>query len=611
MAWDDYQPKEVRALHGISNRSAKPDRNFEKNLVNLNQSVKYMSQMMGIMQGGIDDANKDILQNIKDAIDDLIIIFGGGGDTLNFDWGDLEIIGKNLGSILGLDFLKMPVIDLPAWASHFFDTFLAPLSALGDKIDDVVHGLFEILFGWLDDVPFIGDFIRSIGEAINATRAVADDAIDGIDAVQGQVQTIQNLVFIRSGRPLWEGIDPTGESTFPFFGMLERVWGNSSNNTGSPIHNHGSGDYKIRCDYLVNSANSRLGYVRHGYDGMRTQISFIGRRQTTGAVYLDIYRFKEDYTSEVIWSSANLDSSFSTNNRWVQIDIPDTLLALGDVTFAHIRAPSGAYYVTGADLFVPEASALIPYRPLALGGNRSASTAPSTFTAADADAWVSQETPFFQFGSYDANITAPRRFFDNFNRTGSGAGDMGNSNYQIFSVGVAGNSCNMGVNGSVATLQGVGQIITLHSSAQLIYPLATLEFISEADFAVLSSDTNRRAGIYAHSASDATGRVEMLLGTDVCAIVTRASESAAHVVRTSQTGMSGNNTHWKFTYTESDKTYRVFKGSNTTPEITWPDPTNIAGRADHKKYGAIFTWHSGFTGTATIDNWDYRDSAYA
>lgn len=93
MGWNDYGSAETRALRGISQRSEKPNKDLEKNLQNLNQSVRYMGQMMTVMQNGIDDANKDFLQKIQDAIEDLLIIFGlADGDTLSFDWGDLSVI---------------------------------------------------------------------------------------------------------------------------------------------------------------------------------------------------------------------------------------------------------------------------------------------------------------------------------------------------------------------------------------------------------------------------------------------------------------------------------------------------------------------------------------
>lgn len=98
--WNSYQPKEVRALRGISQRSERPSNEVQENLVNLNQSVRYMSQMMTVMQNGIDDANRNIFQIFMDAIEDLLIIFGiADGDTLSFDWGDLDILSQNLGYI--------------------------------------------------------------------------------------------------------------------------------------------------------------------------------------------------------------------------------------------------------------------------------------------------------------------------------------------------------------------------------------------------------------------------------------------------------------------------------------------------------------------------------
>lgn len=144
--WNDYGSAETRALRGISNRSEKPNSDLEKNLGNLNQSVRYMSQMMTVMQNGIDDANRDILQKIQDAIEDLMIIFGlSGGDTLSFDWGDLSVVLNNLSRIFQLDLLNAPFEGL--------------------NLAEVGENIWNLLFGWISlDVDFDGLLAALKGE---------------------------------------------------------------------------------------------------------------------------------------------------------------------------------------------------------------------------------------------------------------------------------------------------------------------------------------------------------------------------------------------------------------------------------------------------------------
>ncbi|WPH57977.1 minor tail protein [Gordonia phage LuckyLeo] len=145
MGWNDYESKQVRALRGISTRSEKPNKDLETNIRNLNNSVRYMSSMMGIMQEGIDDANRDIFQQFGDAIQDLMIIFniGGGGDTLNLDWGDLGVVLKNISSIFRFDFfnLDLPDIDILGWAQDFWDNTFGNLDILNfERLKEAFNG---------------------------------------------------------------------------------------------------------------------------------------------------------------------------------------------------------------------------------------------------------------------------------------------------------------------------------------------------------------------------------------------------------------------------------------------------------------------------------------
>ena len=167
--WNDYGSAEVRALRGISQRSEKPNRDLEKNVQNLNQSVRYMGQMMTIMQNGIDEANMDILQQIQSAIEDILIIFGlAGGDTLSFDWGDLDVVLKNLKQIFRLDLFNVPFADL-----DFF--------AIGDSI-------WNLLFGWISIDANFDDLLLAFQGKYEGGNPVLN-AIEGIVGTFGAVFT--------------------------------------------------------------------------------------------------------------------------------------------------------------------------------------------------------------------------------------------------------------------------------------------------------------------------------------------------------------------------------------------------------------------------------------
>lgn len=153
MAWDDVQTREVKALHGIADRAKTPNKDLQKNLQNLNQSVRYISQMMTVMQNGIDDANKDIIAKIQDAIEELLIIFGlaEGGDTLDFDWGDFQVMMNNWKNI----FNPSGILNVEEGAFN--------LLAYGEQ-------LWGLLFSNLD----IGVSFEELWSAFNGTYSGSD-----------------------------------------------------------------------------------------------------------------------------------------------------------------------------------------------------------------------------------------------------------------------------------------------------------------------------------------------------------------------------------------------------------------------------------------------------
>lgn len=176
MGWNDYGSAETRALRGISQRSEKPNKDLEKNLQNLNQSVRYMGQMMTVMQNGIDDANKDFLQKIQDAIEDLLIIFGlADGDTLSFDWGDLSVIFENFSKIFRLDLFNLPFGDLN-------------LLEIGEQI-------WDMLFGWIDLEANFQDLLAALNGSysgddfiLNAIKDVTRPIRIILDPITGLIQ---------------------------------------------------------------------------------------------------------------------------------------------------------------------------------------------------------------------------------------------------------------------------------------------------------------------------------------------------------------------------------------------------------------------------------------
>lgn len=149
MSWGDQPTGEQKTLRTIGDRLNAPPSDSTENLIYLNKSVKFISGMVDVMQNGIDDANKDILLKIQDAIEDLLIIFGlsSSGDTLNFEWGELATLLKNFSSIFSLqrltsgDWAQLPFNVQIGWIKDIWDNIFGKLSLqnlLGVGTDNMI-----------------------------------------------------------------------------------------------------------------------------------------------------------------------------------------------------------------------------------------------------------------------------------------------------------------------------------------------------------------------------------------------------------------------------------------------------------------------------------------
>lgn len=184
----DYESREVRALKSISKAQKGPPKEFQKNMAQVNASIRYLSEYMVIMQKGIDDANKDIIQKIQDAIDELIILFGGGTALEDvFDFGNIEVFFDNLNAIFDVTNLTDPITDNPILVAiiNQINAFIADmLSAL----DGATGGVFN-----LDD---LADRLK-VTES-TAVQGVSDASVAQNTANNAQAQ-IQELIADSNG----------------------------------------------------------------------------------------------------------------------------------------------------------------------------------------------------------------------------------------------------------------------------------------------------------------------------------------------------------------------------------------------------------------------------
>lgn len=218
----EYESKETRVLKTIdSNRYPDTNKDFEKNVRRLNSSVDYMAGYMRIMQKGIDDANKNFIEQIQSFINDIIVLFAGGEPT-GIEIGDLKYIFQAVGALFGLNG-PFPISLINA-VLHFFEGFLAPLVQLTDLIFDAIAAWMEVLADALDGVPILGDIFDNLAGFFNklgsdSTQALEDSSDNFQRILNGsaEISSLKSYVYGSAGGGLY-GVDLFTEDYDPGLG---------------------------------------------------------------------------------------------------------------------------------------------------------------------------------------------------------------------------------------------------------------------------------------------------------------------------------------------------------------------------------------------------------
>lgn len=118
--------KEIRALQSI--QAKKAPKSFTENIQKLNYDTEYMAKYLIVMQKGIDDGNKNIVEKIKDLIENLVIVFSGGSGVSGFEdfipvvqplLATVPILGDLMEIISGVE--DGDLNDVGSWVSNLLN----------------------------------------------------------------------------------------------------------------------------------------------------------------------------------------------------------------------------------------------------------------------------------------------------------------------------------------------------------------------------------------------------------------------------------------------------------------------------------------------------------
>ena len=203
----DYKNPTMRGLESIQAKKFPPS--FEANLSQTNQSLEFLSKVVLVMQRGIDEADDTIFDDIKQLVDELIILFGGGtlGDDASFPGLNIfDVLIQNLMSFFGFN----PTVggqNIPNLVGNFIDNILNPTGKIPTKqsVDDVAT---KAELAQQSSISASANAATARSEsalaltAAQSVQAIADDALATADIAYENAQYWEKECVISSAEVL-------------------------------------------------------------------------------------------------------------------------------------------------------------------------------------------------------------------------------------------------------------------------------------------------------------------------------------------------------------------------------------------------------------------------
>ncbi|AXQ65149.1 minor tail protein [Gordonia phage Schmidt] len=405
--------------------------------------------------------------------------------------------------------------------------------------------------------------LGGIGQAAEDSQAASTVA----QAAQNGVASLNTALALQGGRPLWDGIDNTGDSSMPF------VW--------------------AREDVPVTAVESRLAFVRIAKAGEKQVLSFIGRRVgDIGSMYFDVFRVV-DGVAHYAFTSADTAYVLGTKYTHWQVSLPGVAMQYGEIwaVQARITGPGTAYLAGTTTIDADNAI----FRPFQLGGVRDprGTPAPATITQAQLDVMYRPTVFFVQLGGDDTALEAPRTIQDDF------SGDL--SRWVLSSSG-----------STLATINSAGQYAyngTTGGAQAGIYRVALKT--DQYNCAAYAIGVNSQPQ-YLVAGSD--GWIDRCVGAritngavDLGVLTGGVGSVSNYAVKASGTG--GGDGVWTVTR-DADNVWRLFKGVSTelgTERVAWADTENESPRGEGNRYFGVSCTRSLLASSGRWDNFVAKD----
>lgn len=486
---------------------------------------------------------------------------------------------------------------------------------LEDFWDNMVDALMDvpirILIGIIGIVPVFGQPIaNALGEWLLDTNEKAVDAIETAVSVGTQVNYMQHIIAVRTGRPVWEtGPDRTACVSFPF-GLMNLsmstisigggahsvdITGNTGYADGPDNHRHSGSTLNASAPNHVHTVtlstnppavNATATYAPWGtviFDSAaeRKVVNWIAWKSgTVSTFFIDIYKLEADGSSTYTgYTTPDLAGALATMPAWMSHLMSNASIVadIDDAFEAQFRMTgTGTVHIGGVNL--PYPTPLPGFRPYAPGSGRNAQTTPTpaTISTATRDAMYTGPAPFIGFGIDVGQVDLPRFFFDDFNRSSLGArwirfGDIGIDDNKVEFTG--------------------SPIANASAAAMYHQPLAT-ELVEVGFDATIDEED---VGVGVHCPSNLGNGV--WLTADVGGVRIQTGAYNSRTDRATATVL-GSGRYTLRVIASEDSTHYVYQAyfgdpNATDPVLTWPDTTNSIPSGIGRRWWAVMARRNG------------------
>ncbi|QAY17392.1 minor tail protein [Gordonia phage IDyn] len=268
------------------------------------------------------------------------------------------------------------------------------------NLQSFVQNIIDTILSALRKVPVIGGLLGDVEQDMGRLASTAEVA--NSIAVTSRTLAQSTVYNIATNRPLWSGMDPTAEVSFP--------WGDLSVATGA----------NISTQTLTNTI-SRIAKVRCQVDQVMNTVAILASRSGSQQLNLNIYKYNEDSAKWVrIYASPSPGFGAligaSLNRVTMKISEDGIAVNAGELYAFEFIASGGNITIASKGFPVAPIPGVVPG---ALGGARNPTTISnfSEISSTLMESYNDGNTIYLEFGSDLGVLEIPRHYYVSFDNS--------------------------------------------------------------------------------------------------------------------------------------------------------------------------------------------------